>query len=119
MLSFDTNQWEQNMENERHPGELIDAAMLDMELRMESYHPIRFTINATQYEVAQYHEGWSWVTDTDEAACCFYTAWEAQRDAIRTEQMKVWDAEEAAEDAINDGRYGTYQQQHTLYGEGY
>lgn len=80
---------------------------------------LRFTVNHTRYDIEEAQFGWVWMSGRNESELVFATACEAQQDAIDTEQRLERLQQEAIKEAFMDARYGTYEQQHTLYGEGY
>lgn len=80
---------------------------------------LHFTINSTDYEVAEYYGGWSWFNSThdEESPSFFATPLEAQQDAIKWEAGRGRREEDAEEeererhDAVNDR--GTYRKPRT------
>jgi hypothetical protein len=80
---------------------------------------MKLTINHTKYSFEECQFGWVWLSGRNESELVFATACEAQQSAIDNEQSKIVTEEEAHNDAFNEQRYGTYEQQHALHGEGY
>ncbi|MBP3955433.1 hypothetical protein J8F10_09080 [Gemmata sp. G18] len=90
-----------------------------MSTENEESHMLNFTLNATDYEVAEYHGGWSWldVNRNEESLSFFATPLEAQQDAIKWEAGRGRREENAEEEererleAANDR--GTYRKPRT------
>lgn len=70
-----------------------------------------FHLNNQKYWIDLFQNGYAWVNDYYESGSFFDSQFEAQKDALRHARDQRIDTEIAAEEAIDDAKYGTYEQQ--------
>ncbi len=78
----------------------------------------QFTLNETSYWIDLFKDGYAWTNGRYESNSFFTTILEAQQDALIHAHNKRIDAMLAAEDEIDDAKYGGYEDQVNQFWKG-